>query len=67
MDTSHVFAKIASLPTSSIKEVENFVDLLLTKSKSDKVKHRTPGLAKGLVRINEDFDEPLDDFEEYME
>ena len=27
---------------------------------------RRPGSAKGLVHINDDFDEPLEDFREYM-
>jgi prevent-host-death family protein len=28
---------------------------------------RQPGSAKGLITISEDFDEPLEDFKEYME
>lgn len=29
-------------------------------------KRRRPGSAKGLVHISDDFDEPLEDFREYM-
>ena len=29
-------------------------------------KKRKAGLWKGLIKISDDFDEPLDDFEEYM-
>ena len=29
-------------------------------------RRRRPGSAKGLVHINDDFDEPLEDFREYM-
>jgi prevent-host-death family protein len=28
---------------------------------------RQPGSAKGLITISDDFDEPLEDFKEYME
>ncbi|MBG1241449.1 type II toxin-antitoxin system Phd/YefM family antitoxin [Nostoc sp. NZL] len=32
------------------------------------LKHRRqPGSAKGLITISDDFDEPLEDFKEYME
>ena len=31
------------------------------------VKHRQPGSAKGLVWMSDDFDEPLEDFKEYIE
>lgn len=27
---------------------------------------RVPGLAKGMIRMSEDFDAPLEDFKEYM-
>ncbi len=30
------------------------------------ISNRKPGLAKGLVKMSDDFDEPLDDFKEYM-
>jgi antitoxin (DNA-binding transcriptional repressor) of toxin-antitoxin stability system len=30
-------------------------------------KNRKPGSAKGLISISDDFDEPLEDFKEYME
>lgn len=29
--------------------------------------NRQPGSAKGLVSMSDDFDEPLEDFQEYME
>ncbi len=29
-------------------------------------KKRTPGTAKGLIEIAEDFDEPLEDFRDYL-
>ncbi len=33
----------------------------------ERPKQRTFGSAKGLIKIAEDFDEPLEDFREYME
>jgi len=30
-------------------------------------KNRKPGSAKGLISISDDFDEPLEEFKEYME
>ncbi len=30
-------------------------------------RRRQPGSAKGLITISDDFDEPLEDFKEYME
>ncbi|WP_425342609.1 type II toxin-antitoxin system VapB family antitoxin [Lunatimonas salinarum] len=44
------------------------VDFLKSKSvsKSKNKPQRKPGLAKGLIRMKDDFDEPLDDFKEYM-
>ncbi len=49
------------------KEVEDFVDFLLEKSKKEKPTKRTLGLAKGRIVISDDFDQPLADFKEYME
>jgi hypothetical protein len=47
------------------KEVDDFVSFLLTK-KNNKAKKRKPGLAKGLIKMKKDFDEPLEDFNAYM-
>ena len=30
-------------------------------------RHRHPGSAKGLITISDDFDAPLEDFQDYME
>ena len=59
--------KIASLPEDLKKQVADFVEFLETKShtKAEK-KRRTFGYAKGFFKMSEDFDEPLDDFKDYM-
>jgi hypothetical protein len=59
------YKKLALLPDELKKEVDDFVDFLLTK-RSNKPQKRKPGLAEGLIKMKEDFDEPLEDFNEYM-
>ncbi|MCL6261537.1 DUF2281 domain-containing protein [Aquiflexum sp. TKW24L] len=63
-----IYIKLAALPEEMKIEVDNFVDYLKSKSvaKGNPEKHRKAGLAKGLIKMKEDFEEPLDDFKEYM-
>jgi hypothetical protein len=63
-----IYIKLATLPDDMKKEVDHFVDFLKTKTfVNEKAKpQRKAGLAKGLIQMKEDFDEPLDDFKEYM-
>jgi hypothetical protein len=55
------------------KEVEDFIDFLLEKEKKKEKeniqpkKERQLGLAKGLIEMKPGFDDPLEDFKEYME
>lgn len=59
--------EINSLPKEMRKEVADFVEFLKTKSKSKpKLKVREFGFAKGKIKLSPDFDEPLEDFKEYM-
>jgi hypothetical protein len=66
MTTTRLYTKISSLTPSMIKEVDDFVEFLMTKEKKDSVKERKFGCAKGLIVMHEDFDAPLEDFKEYM-
>lgn len=63
------YIQLSSLPEDVRKQVLDFIELLMKrreeKPKPSKPKH-TPGLAKGMVTIPDDFDAPLDDFKEYM-
>ncbi len=61
-----LISKIQTLPPSMLKEVNDFVDFLKSKTKKDKIKERQFGCAKGLIVIHDDFDSPLEDFKEYM-
>lgn len=67
MNDIKLYSKLATLPEELKKEADDFVDFLKTKiDKKNQSKPREPGLAKGLIKMNEDFDEPLDDFEDYI-
>jgi len=69
MSDIEIYIKLATLPDEMKKEVDDFVDFLKSKTTAKKKMNgpRKAGLAKGLIRMKEDFDEPLDDFKEYME
>ena len=72
-------AKIHQLPQPLIEEVNDFIDFLLMKLARDTALLPQPtvisalefdripaGSAKGLITIAEDFDAPLEDFQDYM-
>lgn len=65
-------SKLAMLPKEKREEVNDFVDFLLTqvetkKAENKKVVKKTMfGLLKGTIIMANDFDEPLEDFKDYM-
>ncbi len=60
--------KINHLPFSLQEEVNAFVDKLLAKTKEEKKEKKRPvyGCMKGKIKILDGFDDPLDDFKDYM-
>jgi hypothetical protein len=67
MTNIQLYAQISSLPSDLKKEVSDFVDFLKQKSKKGKkIKERQFGYSKGFFTMSDDFDEPLEDFKEYM-
>jgi hypothetical protein len=74
MSDLELYKKISSLPEDLKKQASDFIEFLEARSqqraeKTDtKVgkKRREFGYAKGFFKISSDFDEPLDDFKEYM-
>lgn len=68
MEQIQLYTKINYLPADLKTEVNDFIDFLLSK-KQKKSKKKIPkfGCAKGQIYISPDFDEPLDDFKEYMQ
>ena len=59
-----VLEKLRSLPLEKQQEVLDFVEFLEQKIREKR--RRQAGSAKGLVTISDDFDEPLEDFKDYM-
>ena len=69
MTTFQLASKIDSLPIQLKKEVEEYIESLLLKANINKdLIKKTPvfGCAKGHYKMSDDFDEPLEDFKDYM-
>jgi hypothetical protein len=59
--------KLNQLPTEKLNLVSDFVEFLMAKEKNSNGKgHRVFGSWKGMIEMSPDFDEPLEDFKEYM-
>lgn len=57
--------KISLLPEDKIQQLNKYVEKLLQEAKISKPKAKF-GSAKGKLWMAEDFDEPLEDFKDYM-
>jgi hypothetical protein len=67
MEDALLLDKVAKLPDELKLEVADFVDFLLTKKKKEGLRKKPVfGSAKGLFVMQPGFDEPLEDFNEYM-
>ena len=68
MSDIELLKKVSKLPENLRKEVDNYIELLLEKhEEADHSKKPLRfGMMKGTFVITDDFDEPLDDFKEYM-
>jgi hypothetical protein len=67
MTNTSLKMEINTLPKALRDEVSDFVAFLKKKSKSKPtLKTREYGFAKGKIKLSKDFDEPLDDFKNYM-
>jgi hypothetical protein len=62
--------KLSSLPEQMKAEVNDFIDFLAEKARKQKAVENKPkakfGSAKGMFKMAPDFDEPLEDFKDYM-
>jgi hypothetical protein len=67
MTNISLYTKISLLPEHLKAEVNDFIDFLISKKESDRKGKRKAGFFKGKIEMSPDFDEPLDDFKEYME
>lgn len=62
-----IYSKFDDLSSELKSEVNDFIDFLLNKNKSNEVQASPQfGCAKGLIILSDDFDEPIEDFKEYM-
>jgi hypothetical protein len=69
MTDIQLYTKISSLPENLKAEVIDFIDFITAKSKVEKSVSKKPrifGYAKDTIIIKPSFDEPLDEFKDYM-
>jgi Protein of unknown function (DUF2281) len=65
MSNAIVYSKLLNLPPHLQMEVMDYIEFLEKKYQSNKL-HPKAGCMKGTFKMTKDFDEPLDDFKEYM-
>lgn len=66
MNDIDLYSKLIALPEELKQEADDFVEFLKTKmNKKEVPQKKQAGLAKGLIEMTDDFDEPLEDFESY--
>ena len=67
VDNILLYTKLTSLPDNLKAEVGDFIDFLIAKAKKKQKKVKPKfGSGKDMFVMKPDFDEPLDDFKEYM-
>ena len=68
MENNILLEKVSKLPDNLKSEVVDFIDFLLLKLSKDKSEKKRPvfGSGKGMFVIKPGFDEPLEDFKDYM-
>ncbi len=67
MTDLQLYTELIALPADLKKEVEGFITSLKAKAqKRSAARQRQFGGAAGFFKMHDDFDEPLDDFKEYM-
>lgn len=68
MDSAQLYNDIETLPENLKEEVKDFVESLKRKvqKQEPEKKKREYGYAKGAFIMSDDFDEPLEDFKDYM-
>jgi hypothetical protein len=68
MTDIQLYTKLSSLPFNLKMEVVDFIDFVKHKSQIQTVKNnkRIAGKAKGLISLKDNFDAPMDIFNEYQ-
>jgi hypothetical protein len=66
MDNILLYTKLSKLPDNMKSEVANFIDFLLNKSKKPQKTKAKFGSAKGMFKMKKNFDDPIEDFNDYQ-
>ena len=70
MYATPILTQYEFLPDIYKQEVNDFIELMASKAVNDKLKNSKSrgglGIAKGKYNMSDDFDEPLEDFKEYI-
>ena len=67
MTVIQLYNRISALPGNLQKKVAEYIDFLREEAhKSSKGKARIAGLATGMIKMKDNFDDPVEGFEEYM-
>lgn len=68
MSAIQLYSQIIKMPAEMRKKVADYIESLLHKSspKPTKKKKMIPGLAKGMIIMKDNFDDPIEDFKDYM-
>lgn len=66
MTDIQLYTKLSDLPQSLKKKVSDYIDMLKEKQVTSNNVKRKAGLAKGIINIKSDFDDPIEGFESYM-
>jgi hypothetical protein len=68
MNSTTLYTRISTLPSSIQNELMDYMEFLIQKYKPKKVKkHPKAGCMQGTFKISSDFNFPLEDFKEYMQ
>jgi len=68
MTDIQLYTKLSGLSSNLKSEVSDFIDFLKFKSKKHDNKNtkRPSGKAKGLIKMKDNFDEPIEGFNNYL-
>ncbi len=70
MSDLNLYIKLSMLPESLKTEISDYMDYLMSQKMKNKISQKKSpkaGFLKGTFVMSPDFDEPLEDFREYME
>lgn len=66
MSVIQLYTQLSALPTELQKKVAEYISFLTFQSQRPSKKGRVAGLAKGMISMKGNFDDPVEDFQDYM-